>query len=49
MCDSFEQSKQNIGMSNLEDIKCVFNLKEDILFNESKNNNVENLYNDNDI
>lgn len=36
-------------MSNLEDIKCVFNLKEDILFNESKNNNVENLYNDNDI
>lgn len=36
-------------MSNLEDIKCVLNLKEDILFNESKNNNVENLYNDNDI
>lgn len=46
--DSSEQSKQNIGTSNLEDIKCAFNSKEDILLNESKNNNVENPYNDND-
>lgn len=46
--NSSEQSKQNIGTSSLEDIKCVFNLKDDILLNESKNNNVENSYNDND-
>lgn len=46
--DSSEQSKQNIGTSNLEDIKCAFNSNEDILLNESKNNNVENPYNDND-
>ncbi|XP_011424220.3 uncharacterized protein [Magallana gigas] len=46
--DSSEQSKQNTGTSNLEDIKCAFNSNEDILLNESKNNNVENPYNDND-